>query len=74
MRLVAMGCKQIYGVDNIETFAPVVSLTTIRTMLALASYHDLVSERIDVVTAFLNRDLNEDIYMPIPEAFKNPSN
>jgi len=61
-------------VDYNETFAPVVSLTTMRTILALASYHDLELEQMDVVTAFLNGDLNEDIYMSIPEGFRNPSN
>ncbi len=74
VRLVAMGCKQIYGVDYKETFTPLVSLTTIKTILALASPHDLELEQIDVVTAFVNGDLNEDIYMSIPEGFKNPTN
>ncbi len=74
VRLVAMGCKQIHGVDYNEIFAPVGDLTTIRTILALASYHDLELEQMDVVTAFLNGDLNEDIYMAVPEGFRNPTN
>ncbi len=74
VRLVAMGCRQIHGVDYNETFAPVVSLTTIRTILALASHYDLELEQMDVVTAFLNGDLHEDIYMTVPDGFKNPSN
>ncbi len=69
-----MGGRQIHGVDYNETFAPVVSLTTIRTILALASYHNLELEQMDVVTAFLNEDLNEGIYMFVPEGFKNSSN
>ena len=69
-----MGCRQIYGVDYNETLAPSVSLTTIRTILALASFHELQLERIDVVTVFLNRYLNEEIYMSIPEGFKDSSN
>ncbi len=74
VRLVAMGCKQIHGIDYNETFAPAVSLTTIRTILALASHYDLELEQMDVVTAFLNGDLNEDIFMSIPEGFKiNPT-
>ncbi len=74
VRLFAMGCRQIHGVDYNETFAPVVSLTTIRTIFALASYHDLELEQMDVVTAFLNGDLDEDIYMAIPDGFKNKYN
>ena len=58
-----MGCRQMNGADYNEIFAPVVSLTTIRTILALASHPDLELEQMDVVTALLNRDLDEDIYV-----------
>ena len=73
-RLVAIGCRQLYGVDYLETFAPVVKLTTIRTILALAAAHDLECEQMDVTTAFLNGDLDEDIYMQIPEGLRNAQN
>ena len=73
-RLVALGCLQMYGVDYLETFAPVVKLTTIRTLLALAAAFDLECEQMDVVTAFLNGDLEEDIYMEIPEGLRTPEN
>ena len=74
VRPIAMGCRQIYVVDYNETFAPEVCLTTIRTILALASYHDLELEQMDVVTAFSNSDLEEDIYMSVPDGFKNSPN
>lgn len=74
VRLVAVGCRQIHGLDYNETFAPVVTLTTIRTVLALVAVLDLELEQMDVVTAFLNGDLNEDIYMSIPAGFKNDQN
>ena len=73
-RLVALGCRQLYGIDYLETFAPVVKFSTIRVLLALAASMDLECEQMDVVTAFLNGDLNEDIYMEIPEGLKSPSN
>ena len=73
-RLVALGCRQIHGVDYLDTFAPVVKLTTIRVLLALAAVHDLECEQMDVVTAFLNGDLQEDIYMQIPEGLRSPEN
>ena len=48
VRLVVLGRRQIQGLDYNETFAPVVTLTTIRTILALVAYHDLELEQMDV--------------------------
>ena len=67
VRLVALGCRQSHGIDYKETFAPVVTLTTIRTILAIASHLDWELEQMDVVTVLLNGDLDEDVYMSIPE-------
>ncbi len=74
VRLVAMGCRQIQGVDYNDTYAPVVTMTTIRTILALTASLDLELEQMDVVTAFLNGDLKEDIYMQVPAGFRDASN
>ena len=52
VRLAAMGCRKIYDADFNESFAPVVSLTFIRTILALDSHHYFELEQMDVVTAF----------------------
>ena len=73
-RVVALGCNQLFGIDYLETFAPVVKLTTIRTLLALAALFDLEIEQMDVITAFLNGDLDEVIYMMIPEGLRTPQN
>lgn len=70
VRLVALGCRQLFGVDYNETFAPVVTMSTIRTILAITAHHNLELQQMDVVTAFLNGDLNEDIYMTVPEGLK----
>ncbi len=67
VRLVALGCRQMYGIDYNETYAPVVALSTVRAILAIAAHYDLMLEQMDVVTAFLNGDFHEDVYMSIPE-------
>ena len=55
------------GLDYTETYAPVIKFTTIRLLLALVAHYDLELHQIDVVTEFLNGDLDEDIYMEQPE-------
>jgi hypothetical protein len=65
-RLVAKGYSQVEGVDFLETFAPVAKFTTIRCILALGAALDLESHEMDVKTAFLNGELEEDIYMDHP--------
>ena len=72
--MVILECNQIFGLDYCHTFAPVVKFTTIRTLLALAGVEDWECEQMDVVTAFLNGDLDKDIYMHIPEGLKASEN
>ena len=66
-RLVAQGYAQKAGIDYDETFAPVAKFTSIRMLLALAAHHDFEIHQMDVKTAFLNGDLDVDIYMEQPE-------
>ncbi|RVX01765.1 Retrovirus-related Pol polyprotein from transposon TNT 1-94 [Vitis vinifera] len=68
-RLVAKGFKQREGIDYFDTYAPVARTTSIRILFALASIHNLFVHQMDVKTAFLNRDLNEEVYMEQPEGF-----
>ncbi|BBH07178.1 transposable element gene [Prunus dulcis] len=68
-RLVAKGFTQKKGIDYFDTYSPVSRITTIRTLIALASVHNLVIHQMDVKTAFLNGDLDEEIYMEQPEGF-----
>lgn len=61
-RLVAKGCSQTYGVDYQETFAPVVRMKSVRLIMALAAEFDLHVHQLDIKTAYLNGELEENIY------------
>lgn len=63
-RLVAKGYLQK---DPGETFAPVAKLTSLRMLLALAARNQWEIDQMDVVTAFLNPPINEEIFMTLPE-------
>ncbi|GJY66167.1 zinc finger, CCHC-type containing protein [Tanacetum coccineum] len=73
-RLVIQGFRQKEGIDYFDTYAPVARITTIRLLLALAAIHNLVIHQMDVKTAFLNGDLDEEVYMKQPEGFVMPGN
>lgn len=62
-RLVVKGFDQEKGIDFNEIFSPVVKMTTIRTVLGLAIAWDLQLEQLDVKTAFLHGDVEEELYM-----------
>ncbi|KAH9725713.1 hypothetical protein KPL70_007982 [Citrus sinensis] len=68
-RLVVKGYAQKEGIDFNEIFSPVVRLTTVRIVLAMCSTFDLHLEQLDVKTAFLHGELEEEIYMLQPEGF-----
>jgi hypothetical protein len=68
-RLVARGFIQTYEVDYDETFVPVAKFTSIRCILALAALKDMKIHQMDVKTAFLNGELEEEIYMEQLQGF-----
>lgn len=71
-RFVARGFSQEEGIDYSETFSPVLKMTSLRLLLALATLYDYHIHQMDVVTAFLNGTLREDIYISQPDGYIQP--
>ena len=69
-RLVVRGFEQREGIDFEETFAPVEKFTTVRIMLALATHFDWVVKQMDVKTAFLYPEIEQEVYIKMPEGYK----
>ncbi|KAM8701348.1 hypothetical protein ACLKA7_001844 [Drosophila subpalustris] len=68
-RLVAKGYAQKPGEDFHETYSPVARFTSVRLLAALSAEFDMEIHQMDVVTAYLNGELEEKVFMNIPENF-----
>nr|GEY44482.1 zinc finger, CCHC-type [Tanacetum cinerariifolium] len=73
-RLVIHGFKQKSGIDYFDTYALVARISNIRLLIAMASIHSLIIHQMDVKTAFLNEELEEEVYMNQPLGFILPGN
>jgi len=65
-RLVALGFTQRAGIDFGETYSPVVHLPTVRLVTGFAAQHNLKTKQIDVLSAYLNAPVKEEIYLQLP--------
>ena len=72
-RVVARGFDQRYGVDFQETFAPVTRAEAVRLVLTIVLSMNFLVRHIDVKTAYLNGDVDEEIYMKLPDGLENPT-
>ena len=60
-----ISCQRLlseHGIDHNETFSPVVRFSSIRTLLAFAMQNDILIDQMDVLSAFLNGELEEETY------------
>ena len=71
-RLVAKGFRQKEGINFFDTYSPVTRITSIRVLLAITALHNLEVHQMDVKTAFLNGELDEEIYIEQPKGFIVP--
>jgi hypothetical protein len=68
-RLMAKGFTQREGIDYTETFSPVSSKDSFRIIMVFVTHYDLELHQMDVKTAFLNGNLQENVYMAQPLGF-----
>ena len=62
LRLVAQGFSQQPGWDFVENFAPTIRLSVIRTIFALVAAEDKECDSLDITTAFLNGELEDNLH------------
>jgi transposase InsO family protein len=66
---VAKGYSQIFGIDYNATYALVVCMEAMQYLLAFAVLNGFAVHLMDVATAFLHADVDEEIYVQQPEGF-----
>jgi len=73
-RLVARGFTQKESIDFDETFSPNLKQKSLRIITSIAAQQNYNIHQLDIKTAYLNADLNETIYIKVPEGYYNNKN
>jgi hypothetical protein len=73
-RLVACGYSHVPGIDFSESFAPVLNDISFIIMLIAKLVWDITCAVVDIETAFLHGDLDEEIYMEVPKGLEIKDN
>ena len=71
-RYVAQGFSQIPGIDFHETFAPTPRMETLRMFIQISAHHGIILHQMDVKSAFLHANLEEEIYIKPPKGYERP--
>ena len=69
--MVAQGYTQVEGLDFGEIYAPVARLEAIRILWAYAFAHNIKLYQMDVKSAFLNGNINKEVYVEQPPIFED---
>ena len=71
VRLVAKGYSQQEGIDYTQTFPLVAHLEAIGILLSFVAYSNMKLYQMDVKSTFLNRIIQEEVYVEQPLGFES---
>ena len=67
--MIVKGYSQVYGLDYVVSFSPVVKMTSVQILVSLATTYYWSLHQLDIKNAFLNSIFNEEVYMEQSSGF-----